>query len=409
MIALVDCNNFFVSCERVFDPGLWSKPVAVLSSNDGCIIARSNEVKDMGVPMGAPAFKYERLLRQYDVVIRSSNFSLYTDMSRRVMATLREYTAGVEVYSVDEAFIELGDGRGYDEWAAELRRRVWRDTGIPVSVGIAPTKTLAKAAATLSKHRSGAISFADLDDAEVDECLQQLPVDKIWGVGSRLARQFSAYKVKTAYDLKFLPDKLLRTMTVPVQRTVAELRGLPAEIHSSDMAKSMISSRSFGAPVSSEKKLSEALSMHAVSLSSRMRQEKLAAHVIVAFISNGKGGLIHQASKTLLMASNSSSYLAALVPDLLSRIYKPGLWYKKAGMAAHRLEPAHARQLTLDSDVEWIYAAEKIDTAFDAINRKWGAQSLKIAAEGINQSWRPRHDLRSPRYTTEWSDIKTVR
>ncbi|MEX2452859.1 MAG: Y-family DNA polymerase [Candidatus Saccharimonadales bacterium] len=408
MIALVDCNNFFVSCERVFDPGLVSRPVAVLSSNDGCIVARSNEVKDLGVTMGAPAFKYKELLVRHRVVLKSSNFALYSDMSRRVMATLREYTPEVEIYSVDEAFLPLAGEQGYLEWAQELRDKVGRDTGIPVSVGVASTRTLAKAAATLSKRRSGVLSFADLSESEVDDYLRDLPVGDVWGIGRKLNRTLQAYQVRTAYGLRELPEGVLSQLSVSVRRTVQELRGEAAAAHKAARPKSMVSTRSFSSPIVELAEVREALSSHAATLAAKLRREDMTTRTLSAFIATGAYEGYRKASLNLAIPTSSTSELVRAAGELAEQVYRSGLRYKKAGVMAYELVPIEARQLALDSALDEIKAGEKIDSALDTINRRWGPHALQVAAEGWNQSWQPRHALRSPRYTTEWDELKLV-
>lgn len=408
MKALIDCNNFFVSCERVFDPGLVHRPVAVLSSNDGCIVARSNEVKDLGVPMGAPAFKHRDVLRRNRVVVRSSNFALYSDMSRRVMATIREYAPGIEVYSIDEAFVELAGEHGFEAWARELRQKIWRETGIPTSIGIAPTKTLAKAAATITKRKEGVLSFPDEGADRVDEYLRQLPVGDVWGVGRRLERRLREYQVKTAYGLRELPEGIERQFNVTLRRTIQELRGIPAEAGRAERPKSMISTRSFGRPVESEVGLRESLSRHAATLASKLRREEMQTSYLEVFIATGAYEGYRRAGIHLEVATHSTRELVAAASGLLAQVYRPGQHYKKSGVMAYQLAPAAAQQLSLASLPVEFEVEEKVDGAIDAINRRFGQQTLKIAAEGFKQEWRPKHELRSPRYTTEWGELKIV-
>ena len=408
MIALVDCNNFFVSCERVFNPGLRDKPVAVLSSNDGCVIARSNEVKELGVPMGAPLFKYRDLLNSNGVVVRSSNFALYTDMSRRVMATIHAQMPDMEVYSVDEAFVDVTGISNPAEWGVELRDIVMRDTGIPVSIGIASTRTLAKASATIAKKQNGVMSFAGMSGMEIDEHLSRLSSSDVWGIGRRMARQFAQYRLLNAADIRNMSDRLMRKFNVSTRRTILELRGIPVDTEQSSESKSMVSTRSFGSPVSDKAYLREALCMHAMKLTTKLRRESLGTRMITAFISTGHQGEFLHASKGFPVATSNTQEVTRAVVELLDQIYHPGLMYKKAGVMAYKLTPVRAQQLAFGSDTSEMESSEKVDTVIDEVNEKWGPHALKLAAEGFNHSWQPKHVLRSPRYTTEWSELKTV-
>lgn len=409
MIALIDCNNFFVSCERVFEPTLRDVPVAVLSSNDGCIIARSNEVKALGIPMGAPEFQYREVLARHKVALRSSNFALYTDMSRRVMATIHEDAPSMEVYSVDEAFVDLSGVRNDIQWAESVRDKLYRNTGIPVSIGIGPTRTLAKAASSLAKKRYGVVSFANMSEPQLDYLLGQLASRDVWGIGRGLSEQFAAYGLISAVDVKNMPDKLMRKFNVVARRTILELRGTPAETETGGIRQSMVSTRSFGRPVHKKEELSEALSMHAMKLGLKLRRESLQTRLIVAFISTGsRGGFLH-ARVHLPVATNSSVELVRAIKNLLEQIYKPGSFYKKAGVMAYQLTRESSQQLMLGTDVAGIDASRQLDSVIDEVNEKWGPHVLKLASEGFKRSWEPKHLLRSKRYTTELNELKLIK
>lgn len=402
MVALVDCNNFFVSVERVFEPHLQHQPVAVLSSNDGCIIARSNEVKAMGAPMGVPVFKVKELLNQHRVVLKSSNFALYSDMSRRVMDTLGRFSPDVDVYSIDEAFIDIPDFINLKD----MRETVLRDTGIPVSIGAASTRTLAKAAAHLAKRNDGVMDFGNMSETEVDIRLMCVPVEEVWGVGRRLSEEFRAYRVQTAYDLKTIPDSLLRRYNVTVRSMVGEIRGHTAARVASEHSKSMISTRSFGKPVGSMTDLQESLSSHAAQLGKKLRREGLKTQHIQAFISTGKKGRSFHSTRGLLVATDDTREIIKAVNDILRQVYYPGLQYKKAGVMACKLSPA--QQLSFNSSEYNLNYADKVNGVLDKVNDRRGSGSIRFAAEGFDQTWGPKHDLRSPRYTTEWGELKEV-
>lgn len=401
MIALVDCNNFFVSVERVFDPSLKHKPVAVLSSNDGCVIARSNDIKSF-IPMGVPVFKVRDTLRHHGVVLKSSNFALYSDMSRRVTAILGEFSPEVDVYSVDEAFLDLP----YWVDPCQIRATVLRKVGIPVSVGCAVTRTLAKAAAELAKQDTGVLDLARINEEKANQHLSRLPIEDTWGVGSKLAKRFRMQRVNTAYDLKIFPEPLLKQYSITVRRMVYELRGFPMEEAKSAHSKSMISTRSFGEPVDSKASLLESVSSHASHIGVKLRQEGLMAGRIDAFASTGKNGATLVDSYRFPVVTDDNRELIRAAKYILSRVYCAGLQYKKAGVLAYDLTPV--QQLAFDSDDTYLDHAKVLSQTLDIVNGRWGSRTLRFGAEGINQSWHPRHDLRSPRYTTEWDELKRV-
>lgn len=402
MIALVDCNNFFVSCERVFEPGLRDRPVAVLSSNDGCIIARSNDIKPY-IPMGAPLFQVRGVIRRHGVVLKSSNFALYSDMSRRVMAVLERFASEMEVYSIDEAFLQWP--KASDAYA--LREAVLRELGIPVSIGIASTRTLSKAAAKLAKYRGGIMDWSRAEKNEIDAWLQEVLLEDVWGVARRLSKKFHAHRMHTAYDLKTMPERSLRTHNVTVRRLVYELRGCPADSTPTAPSQSMVSSRSFGTAVCSKLELAQALSTHAAHLGRKLRREGLYAGSVTAFISVGQGGRAMSGARTLTIPMQGSYELIKVVQEILEGCYHPSVYYKKAGVMVNKL--TSAQQLTLDSEESEFTRAQAINQTMDTINARWGAGTVQLAAEGIEPRWRPRHALRSPRYTSEWNELKIAR
>lgn len=402
MIALVDGNNFFVSCERVFAPSLRHWPVAVLSSNDGCVVARSDDIKPL-IPMGVPVFKVRTALAQRGVVLKSSNFALYSDMSRRMMATLKHFSPEIEVYSIDEAFLQWPGGTNpYD-----LRQTVLRDTGIPVSVGVGRTRVLAKAATELAKNQSSVMDWSRTDEKDIDTWLHELPIENVWGVAGRLGQQLRLHRIRTAYDLKHIPNSILESSNITLQRLVGELRGQPYHDTTTTQSKSMISTRSFGKSVSSKSSLSESLSSHAAHIGAKLRRKGLVAGRIEAFISTGKKGAVYSDWCRVPVATDDTRELIRIVRYMLSRIYHPNMYYKKAGVMAYELTPV--QQLMFDSEETDFQCADTINRTVDGVNDKWGAYTIRFAAEGINQTWHSRHDLRSQRYTTEWSELKHVK
>lgn len=403
MIALVDCNNFFVSVERVFEPSLSNRAVAVLSSNDGCIIARSNEVKALGIPMGAPVFKVQHLLDKHRVVLKSSNFPLYSDMSRRVMSVLERFSPSVDVYSIDEAFLDWPQRQE----PRQLCDAVLREVGIPVTIGIASTHALAKAAAFLGKRGEGVMDWSRSSDQEVDVWLQRVPLDDVWGIGRQLHRKLQLHRIRTAYDLKHMPDELLRGYDVNLRRLVSQLRGQMIAHHEPAPSKSMVGTRSFGKVVSEKSELSQSLSHHAAHLGEKLRREGLYASSVTAFISTGQGGSSLTGERTLAEPTQGSRALIAAANQILEECFDPNLHYKKAGVMVYGLR--QLQQLTLTGSEGVIAQDERIGGLMDEVNAKWGGQTIKFGAEGIGASWRPRHELRSPRYTTEWSELKVVK
>ena len=403
MIALVDCNNFFVSVERVFEPGLSELPVAVLSSNDGCIIARSNEVKELGVPMGVPVFKVRDLLDEHGVVLKSSNFPLYSDMSRRVMSVLERFSPDVDIYSIDEAFLDWPVGQNPEE----LRQSVLREVGIPVTVGVAMSRPLAKAAGSLGKRLGGIMDWSQSSEEEVDAWLSLISIEDVWGIGRKLQQKMKLYRIYTAYDLKYISDGLLKKQDVTFRRLVAQLRGQKTPPQEVAPSKSMVSTRSFGKVVSDKSELSQSLSYHAAHLGEKLRREGLYASSVAAFISTGTRGIDLGREHTLAEPTQGSRTLVRAVNHILNECFDVNLHYKKAGVMVYGLRPR--QQLSFGGNEIDSIKDRQTSELLDKVNARWGASSLKLASEGINSNWKPRHELRSPRYTTEWSEIKEVR
>ena len=399
MIGLVDCNNFFVSVERVFAPELRQRPVAVLSSNDGCIIARSNDIKPF-IPMGAPLFQVQDVVDERGVVLRSSNFALYSDMSARVMATLRAWSPYVEVYSIDEAFLEVNALMDLQA----MKRAVEADTGIPISIGVGETKTLAKAANYVAKRSEGICNLATMPLSGRDMCLMCVPVGEVWGVGKRLRKKFFAHGIKSAYELASMPHATYRQYNVTVQRMIDELRGIPAPETGIGPSKSMVSSRSFGEVISSKYLLAEALSTHAANLGRKLRRERLFAVEVGVMLSSGKRGVVLSRTVRLPEATAQTQELVRSANQLLDTIYRQGLLYKKAGVWVQDLRTE--QQLRLGRREREQAAA--VDALLDEAARRWGRNVVQLGSEGVKQPWLPRHELRSPRYTSQWAELPRV-
>jgi DNA polymerase V len=411
---MVDCNNFYASCERVFDPSLEGKPVVVLSNNDGCVIARSNEAKALGVAMGEPAYKREDFYAQSGVRVFSSNYALYGDMSARVMRTLGQFCAEAEIYSIDECFLML---RGLDsasllDTAREIRRTVRKWTGIPVGVGIARTKTLAKVANRLAKKGDGVRLLENEDD--IDRVLQGTEPGDVWGIGRRSARFLAACGVRTSLDLKRRPDDWVRrNLTVTGLRTVLELRQTPciALEDAPPPARSLVCSRSFGTRVESLTSLEEAVSAYVQRAGEKLRRKGLVAGAVQVFLETNRfqPGPQYSASRCRTLPAPTSDTLALHAPtlQLLRELHRPGYRYQKAGVVLLDLAPAGHRQLSfLEPRGEERTRREALMRVMDRVNTMHGRGTLTLAASGLGKKeWHIRQERRSPHYTTSWAEL----
>lgn len=414
---MVDCNNFYASCERVFDPSLEGKPVVVLSNNDGCVIARSNEAKALGVAMGEPAYKREDFYARHGVRVLSSNYALYGDMSARVMRTLGQFCAETEVYSIDECFLML---RGLDsasllDTAREIRRTVGKWTGIPVGVGIARTKTLAKVANRLAKRGDGVRLLEDEDD--IDAVLHDTEPGDVWGIGRKSARFLAACGVRTALDLKRRPDDWVRRqLTVTGLRTVLELRQTPciALEDAPPPARSLVCSRSFGTRVESLESLEEAVSAYVQRAAEKLRRKDLVAGAVQVFLETNRfqPGPQYSASRCRTLPAPTSDTLALHAPalQLLRELHRPGYRYQKAGVILLDLTPTGQRQLSfLEPRGEERTRREALMRVMDRVNAMHGRGTLTLAASGLGKKeWHMRQERRSPRYTTSWAELPLV-
>lgn len=418
--ALVDCNSFYASCEKVFDPSLERRPVVVLSNNDGCVIARSAEAKSCGIPMGAPAFKYRDHFARHGVAVFSTNFTLYGDMSSRVMRTLADFAPEMEVYSIDEAFLLL-DGLpvgDLTEFGRAMRARVLRHTGIPVSIGFGATKTLAKAANRLAKGDATSASPGVFDlraCPDPDAALARLPAADVWGIGRRFAERLAARGVATALDFKRMPpDRVRRLMHVPGLRTHAELRGIPCIglDECPEPKKTILCSRSFGAPVARLPDLREAVALFATRVAEKLRAQGSVAGLLHVFADTDR--FRPDEEQAFCAACDPLDPPTAHTPDLLAaalgalaRIFRPGLRYKRAGVMVADLAPAGEVQLSLLRDLppEDPRRARLMATV-DRLNGRLGRDALRFAATlARDPVWKMRQLRRSPRYTTAWGEL----
>lgn len=417
VIALVDCNNFYVSCERIFNPGLEQAPVVVLSNNDGCVVARSNEVKSLGIKMGTPAFRCAPLFSRHKVRIFSSNYTLYGDMSQRVMATLAGLAPRMEVYSIDEAFLDL-NGLAMSTpgaYAATIRARVKKWTGIPVSIGLGPTKTLAKIANKLAKSGVGHNGVFDLTQmSDPDRALEQVRVKDVWGIGPRYARFLQSRGVKTALDLKNCANWWVKKhLTVTGLSTVLELRGLPClELEEvPPLNKSIACSRSFGAPVSAWNELREALCLYVQQAAMKMRRQHLEAGYLQVYLRTNpfRPGPGHQGhlGRALPCPTAYTPTLIQKAEAILERIFQPGHLYQKVGVVLSGLEPCSARQLTLmDLDHSNRTKERRLMATLDALNTRYGRGTVRIGLSGnLRANWEMQRKFLSKRFTTSWEEL----
>jgi DNA polymerase V len=414
LYALIDCNNFYVSCERVFNPKLNNKPIVVLSNNDGCIIARSNEAKALGIPMGAPLFEYQALLHRHKVVVYSSNYALYGDMSTRVMSTLAQFCPDIEVYSIDEAFLLLKfpSSANLHEYALTIRNQVMRWTGIPISVGIAPTKTLAKIANRIAKKEPSYKSVFLLPE-NPDSILKSVAVTDIWGVGRHYTKLLQRFGIHTAYDLKYTDDRWIKKrMTICGLRTVHELRGIAcfALDENPERKQSIACTRSFGKPTSELKDLKEAVANYTARAAQKLRTQKSLACALYVFITTKHYSRYRYAKGICIPLSVATSYTPTLIEYAhrgLTAIYKSEYYYKKAGVILlDFVDEQHAQTdlfVPLPSENQ-----KKFMCTFDQINKKWGRKTVHFAAEGIKKPWLMRQSQKSAPFTTDWDNLLKI-
>lgn len=418
MYALVDCNSFFVSCERVFDPSAIGVPAVVLSNNDGCIIARSQEAKDMGVGMGTPLHKMEDELVAKGVRVFSSNYALYENMSERVMEVLREFTPDVEVYSVDEAFLDLTAFtlKDMDEYARHIKEYVERCTGIPISIGLGPTRTLAKVANGISKKQrerfGGVLNLTD--ETLRTELLQDLPIGDVWGIGHRLVMRLEKYGITTAGELITKNDQWIRKeMSIVGLRLVKELRGIVCQglDYSLLTRKSIAHTRSFGYAVKDIDTLKEAVASYTTGATAKLRKYNLAAQQITVFLQANRfkvQNYHHSRTLSLPEPTYDTAELISKAMEGLKEIYRKGTIYKKAGVILTHLSPAEQIQWNLFNS-EQKEKQHLLNKAMDSINNKNKRAIVHYAATGTKQRWVMKSQLRSKDFTTSWKELPYVK
>ncbi len=417
IFALVDCNNFYVSCERVFDPHLNNKPVVVLSNNDGCVVARSNEAKAIGIPMGIPYFKVKDQLEKHHVEVYSSNYALYADMSSRVMQTLAEFTPEIEVYSIDEAFLDLsGIPADLTKYCREMKATVKQWMGIPVSVGIAPTKILAKAANKIAKKSKKAGGVLDLSDSlYLNKALEKIELEDIWGVARRTAKKLRKIGIQNAKQLRDADaERVRKTFGVVGVRTVYELRGISCyPLESNPPAKKGITcSRGFGRPVTDLDELMEATSQYAARAGEKLREEKKAASCMTVFVMTNRfdsdQSYYNSATVKFLTPTQNTPELIESARKIVKKLYRQGQEFKKSGLMLTGLVNEDNIQENFFNTVSRS-RSKKLMKTIDRINRDFPFSQLRFAAQGTDQLWQMKAMHRSARYTTRWDEILKIK
>jgi DNA polymerase V len=421
LYALVDCNNFYCSCERVFNPKLENRPLVVLSNNDGCAIARSNEAKALGIRMGEPWFKLKDLVKHHGIVGLSSNYTLYGDMSQRVMQVLRGFTPDVEVYSIDESFLRIERMRrlwpSHTAMGQAIRGKVRQWTGIPVCVGIGPTKTLAKLANHIAKKNrqfDGVFDLAAYPPTELNSLLSSIDVAEVWGVGRRIAEKLKSAGIQTVQDLRLIPPKVIRAhFSVVMERTVSELQGVPC-LELEDIAppkKQIVSSKSFGEMVASLEELSEALSSYVTRAAEKLREQGSVCGALQVFVMTNQFRTddAQYSNGIVIPLPNPSNNTLDLVRAALfglKAIYRRGYLYKKTGVMLLDLAPAGQVQASLfDPREEQRKYSDALMNTLDGLNKRFGRDTLCVAAAGTRKRWAAKAENKTPCYTTRWGEL----
>jgi len=417
-IALIDVNNFYVSCERSFNPALKSNPVIVLSNNDGCVISRSNEAKALGIKMGEPWFKCQDLVNKHKIKGLSSNYALYADMSNRVMTILSDFSPHQEVYSIDECFLDLTgfEKKNLVEYGQQMRSRILKWTGLPVCVGIGASKTLAKLANHLAKKQTqfnGVCNLNKFPEDALNRLFSELDVGEVWGVGRKLAIKLKALGIHTVMDLKQANSEYLRQQfSVVMEKTVRELNGTVC-IELEEIVpprKQILSSRSFGHPVRDFNSLAESISLYMSRAAEKLRSQHALANIVQVYIRTspfkldeaqyGNGMTI-----SLPAPTDDTRQLVKVALWALKRLYKPNFNYAKAGVCLSDIIPRASAQFDLFASEQSDSRSTSLMSAMDCINAKMGRESIKLASEGFARPWKMKQGNKSPNYTTHWDQI----
>ncbi|RKE99004.1 Y-family DNA polymerase [Ichthyenterobacterium magnum] len=418
MFALVDCNNFYASCERVFQPQLNRKPIAILSNNDGCVISRSDEAKALGLPMGAPAFKYESFFKENNIRVFSSNYPLYGDLSSRVMSILEQFTPDVEVYSIDEAFLEFKGFENYNlnNYGNEIRQRVLKWTGIPTCVGIAPTKALSKVANKIARKFPKETKGVYVIDSEGKrlKALKWTKIESVWGIGRGLQKRLKIKQCKTAYDFTQLSDEWVRkNLSITEWRLKKDLEGISTlALDYREPKRSIATTRSFEYTYSDLNNIKERVSTFATSCAEKLRKQKSSCHVIIVLLSSNrhkKNSPQHRTSRVVSLPypTNSSLIISDCAVKAVSSIFKSGVKYKRAGVIVSGLVDTDNHQLDLFQHENPKH--KSLMQTIDVLNEKYEAYKIKLGNQDLKRTWKMRQERLSPRYTTNINEILTVK
>ena len=435
MIALLDCNNFYVSCERIFNPKIVNKPVVVLSNNDGCVISRSNEAKKIGIKMGEPFFKIEKKIRSMKINVYSSNYSLYADISKRVMKIIKDYFSNIEIYSIDEAFINLENCKNHEYFCFKLKEKIFRWTGIPVSIGIAKTKTLAKIANKIAKEKIYGLSynyngvFMMASNNQRGCVLKRIKINDVWGIGLRLSMYFKQREINNAFDLKKANETFFRKEKgVLVQKTILELRGIKCyEVKDNlEPKKSICVSRSFGERVSCLEVIKSALISHVQKASEKLRKNKSSCKSVTVFLKTSRYDKIYYSKHdtlNFLEATMDTRIIWKASKKILEKIFKSDIHYNKVGIILNNLSITRNIQFSLFKSKLDINNSMILMNIMDKINKKFGDRKIRISSDHFNHSmgriknnrkvditnnWLMKSRFCSPSYTTKWYDIPKV-
>lgn len=416
MFALVDCNNFYASCERIFNPTLNGKPIVVLSNNDGCVIARSNEAK-VFVPMGAVAYKYKEIFTQHNINVFSSNYALYGDMSNRVMNTLLEFTPDIEIYSIDEAFLQFTGFENYDlnDYCLKIRQRVKKVVGMPVSIGVAPTKALSKVANKIAKKftdRTNGVYVIDNEEKRI-KALKWTKIEDVWGVGRQISKRLQAIKVFTAFDFVNLNDQYVKTnFSVVELRLKHELEG-KQRLFLDEIAnkKAIATTRSFEKTVADLDYLKERVSTYAIMCAEKLRKQNSHCNLLTVFIQTNRFNSEQpQYNKSITLnlsyATNSSITISQFAKKGLEAIYQKGFYFKKAGVIVSGITPQNEKQMNLFIDENPKHRI--LMRTIDKLNTSLGRKKIKLASQDLDRTWKMRQEKLSKRYTTNWNELLEV-
>lgn len=418
MFALVDCNNFYASCERVFNPNLQNKPVAILSNNDGCVISMSDEAKKLALPFGAPIFKWERFCKDNNIAVLSSNYPLYGDMSARVMNILSQFSPDIEIYSIDEAFLQFNGFENYNfkEYGTQIRSRVLQWTGIPTCVGVAPTKALTKVANKIARKfpkETGGVYVIDSDEKRI-KALRWTPLKDVWGIGRRLHKRLAEKGCKNAFDfVQLSEDWVLKNFSVVEWRLQKELQGvskIPLEEVSSK--KMIATTRSFEYTFSDIENIKERVSTFAASCAEKLRKQQSSCHLLIVQLSSDrhkKELTQHRDSKTVVFSypTDSTLTISKAAVTAVKALFKNGIQYKRAGVIVTGLVPNDNFQLNLFAHENPKH--KPLMLAIDSLNNRFKADKIKLGNQDLQRTWKMRQERLSPKYTTNMNDILIVK